>query len=117
MTRSEFISLLEQDGFTHCYDDLYVKEVGSEFHDGFIHTTFEVDEDVAVRRVICHAWQSASGRLMESVRESLIRYHKELFIGDTSLQHIGQIYIRGYTVNDYHHYINPEDMDTAVEGN
>lgn len=101
MTRSEFISFLKQDGFTYCFGNIYVKEVGTEFHDGFIHTTFEVDEDVAVRRVIRHTWQPATNRLMESVSESLIRYH----------------YTHVYTINDYHRYIYPEDMDTAVEGN
>lgn len=117
MTRIQFISLLEQDGFTHCFDNLYVKEVGTEFHDGFIHTTFEVDEDVAIRRVICHTWQPATNRLMESVNESLVRYQKELLIDGIGIQYIGQIYPHVYTFNDCHHYINPEDMDTAVEGN
>lgn len=113
MTRSEFISLLEQDGFTRCFDYLYQKEVGTEFHDGFVHTTFEVNEDVAVRRVICHTWQPATERLMESVSESIVRYRKEPLIGDISLRHIGQI----YTYTDFHHYICPEDMGITVEGN
>lgn len=112
MTRIQFISLLKQDGFTLCYDNLYAKEVGTEFHDGFIHTTFEVDEDVAIRRIICHTWQPATQMLMESVSESLIRYRKELFVGD-----ISQVYIYTYNFNDYHHCIYPEDMDTAVEDN
>lgn len=114
MTRNEFISLLEQDGFTHCFDCLYEKEVGTEFHDGFVHTTFEVGEDVAVRRIICHTWQPATNRFMESVSESIVRYRKELLTGDDiRLRHIGQI----YTYIDFHHYIYPEDMGIAVEGN
>ena len=114
MTRSEFISLLKQDGFTHCFDNLYEEEVGTEFHDGFIHTTFEVGQDVAIRRVICHTWQPATQRLMESISESIIRYQKEPFIaGNTRLRHIGQI----YTYTDFHHYIYPENTGIIVEGN
>lgn len=117
MTRSELISLLEQDGFTHCFDDLYVKQVGIEFDDGFIRTTFKVDEDVAVRRIIRHNWQPVSQQLLESGRESIIRYQKELLIGDVSLRHIDQIYTHVYTFNDYQHYIYPENTITAEEGN
>lgn len=86
MTRDEFISLLEAEGFTRDEGLIYFKQNGFKYDHGYREEIYAVSPNHAHRKVISHVWLSFQKELKEVVYKATFSFSEIPFIaGETKL--------------------------------
>lgn len=89
MTREEFISLLEADGFTRDEGLVYYKQNGYKYDNGYHEEVYAVGPNHAQTKVTSHVWLSFQKELKEVVYKATIFFSEVPFsAGETNLSDI-----------------------------